>query len=163
MGHKLNTIRAAALLVLPLALAACGAPADEGTAPDPADTPIPVEPDGGIGDGAGPPAAAANSDAIHPEMRGRWGLTPGDCTTDDAEGLLTVAPERLTFYESVGELGSIGTRTESSLRATYGFTGEGMTWTRDISLTLEDDGRTLVRREHGSEASPGAFIYTRCP
>jgi hypothetical protein len=46
---------ASVLLALPLALVACG-PADT-AAPPPEETPIPVEPDNGIGDGATPPAA----------------------------------------------------------------------------------------------------------
>lgn len=43
--------RTLSLIVIALALTAC--------AGDDADTPIPVEPDGGIGDGAGPPAGVS--------------------------------------------------------------------------------------------------------
>lgn len=159
-------LSAALLLALSVNLAACGDAGDEEATPEPAEMPRPVEPDGGIGDGATPPPPPPGTDrtaAIPAEMQGRWGLKPADCRSEAAEGLLTVAPDRLTFYESVGELGDVTARTDNRIRATYAFTGEGMNWTRDVSLTLEDDGRTLVRRERGSEASPGAFIYTRCP
>lgn len=160
------SIRAAVLLVLPVSLAGCGEPAEDEATPQQTENPLPVEPGGGIGDGARPPADAnpdaARTAAIPPTMQGRWGLMPADCESDVAQGLLTVGPTRLTFYESVGELGSVSARSDDRIRGTFAFTGEGMTWTRDLSLTLEDGGRTLIRRDHDGEASPGAFKYTRC-
>ena len=146
-----------------MALTGCGDRNDEETVPKASEMPRPVP--GGAGKAAPPLVAGApsSSAAIPIEMHGRWGLTPADCAKDGAEGLLTVSPDKLTFYESVGELADVTARTEDRVRATFGFSGEGMEWTRDVTLTLEEDGRTLVRREQGAEASPGAFKYTRCP
>jgi hypothetical protein len=173
MKMKQLTIRAAFPLVLAAALAACGDRDDEETVPKRSEMPRPVEPDGGIGDGAGPPAAPpieAGNDTGMPELgipeaiQGSWGLTPADCTSTrgDAKGLLRVSADTLAFYESLGRLGTIKDRADDRIRAEYAFTGEGMNWTRDVGLTLEQDGRTLIRREYGPEASPGAFKYTRC-
>lgn len=141
--------------------------ADE-TAAAAGETAIPVEPDQGIGDGATPPSAsptpAAGEDAIPQAAQGRWGLVPADCTSTrgDAKGLLTVSPTTLKFYESVGKLGAIEQRADDRIRAEFAFTGEGMNWTRDLSLAVQDDGKTLVRREFGADAAPRAFTYTRC-
>ena len=158
-------------LTLALALAACGQQSDE-PAPDAGETAMPVEPDGGIGDGAGPPAAAPSpTDTVGiPEMgipvavQGNWGLTPADCNSErgDAKGLLRVSPTTLTFYESVGRLSTIKDRSDSSIRADFAFTGEGMEWTRDVSLAASGD--TLTRTERGGEepGSAGPFTYTRC-
>ena len=45
-------------------------------------------------------------------------------------------------------------------RASFDFTGEGMTWQREETLELQDG--TLIRREAGQDAAPGPFKYTRC-
>ena len=152
------------LAALPLALAACGeAPDDEG-APEASETAMPVEPDGGIGDGAAPLPQETPEEGIPQSLQGRWGLTAADCTSTrgDAKGLLTVSATTLTFYESVGRLGAVENRTRNAIRAEFAFTGEGMTWTRDLALEATDGGETLVRREYGEDAAPGPFEYTRC-
>ena len=97
--------------------------------------------------------------------QGRWGLVPADCTSTrgDAKGLLTVSATTLTFYESRGTLTRIAERSDTRLRATFAFSGEGMTWTRDEVLDVQDGGKTLIRREYGEDAAPGPFKYARCP
>ena len=149
-----------------LLLAACGG-ADEAALPSGDETPIPVEPDGDIGNGAGPGQAGgeASAEGIPEPLRGRWGLVAADCdaTRSDAKGLLTVSPDKLTFYESVGTLGSATERTPLRLRATFEFTGEGMSWSRDMLLEVQDGGKALVREEFGADAAPKPFRYIRCP
>ena len=150
-------------LALPLALAACGQQAGE-PAPEASETAIPVEPDGGIGDGAGPPSPSDTvgipEQGIPVAVQGSWGLTQADCTSTrgDAKGLLRVSPTTLTFYESVGRLGTIKDRSDTSIRADFGFTGEGMTWTREVALETRDGGKTLVHRIQPDEQ----WEYTRC-
>jgi hypothetical protein len=142
-----------------LLLAACGG-ADEPALPTDDET-LPAEPDGGIGDGASP-AAEVDETGIPSPLRGRWGLVPADCEPGraDAKGLLTVSADKLEFCESVGTLGEASERLPQSLRANFAFTGEGMTWTREMSL--ETDGKTLTRTEYGAEAMPEPLRYTRC-
>ncbi|WP_120717491.1 hypothetical protein [Tsuneonella amylolytica] len=158
------------MLAIPLlALAACSRAPGE-PAPAAEDTAIPVEPDGSIGDGATPlpettatPAPAGEVAATIPAaLHGRWGMVPADCTSTrgDAKGLLTIGPKTLKFYESVGTLALETARGEGMIRGQFEFSGEGMTWTRDVTLSATGD--TLTRTERGGEEPGGPFTYTRC-
>jgi len=161
-----------ALATVPaFALAACGAPADDGAdgADAAAETSMPMEPDGGIGDGATPPAgetSAPDGDAasIPAALQGRWGLVAADCTSTrgDAKGLIEVTGNTITFYESRATLGDVAQRTDDSIRATFSFTGEGMTWNRDMALAAQDGGEALVRTEYGEDAMADPLRYSRC-
>ena len=150
-----KTLLPAAFAVL--ALAACGkSNTDE---PDAAATPGVETP--------APPAAsdtAAPIAAIPAALQGRWGMVPADCTSTrgDAKGLLKIDGKTLEFYESVGTLGEVKEQSATRLRATFAFTGEGMSWSRDEVLDVQDNGQTLVRREYGEDASPEPFKYSKC-
>lgn len=162
-------MRTLALFALPLALAACGqnrspsddvatgaASADEtGASAAPATTAPAQSPT--ASDTTGVPEFG-----IPVALQGNWGMVPADCTSTrgDAKGLLRISGTTLTFYESVGRLGTIKNRTDSSIRADFGFTGEGMTWSRDVELSASGD--TLTRTERGGEEPGGPFTYTRC-
>ena len=167
--------RISILYVLPLALAACN---QQPSAPDAStETPIPVEPDQGIGDGATPPSAGSiptpspsasdgpdnPGQGIPMALQGRWGMVPADCTSTrgDAKGLLAIGPETLRFYESIGTLARETARSDTMIRGQFAFTGEGMNWTRDV--TLSASGNTLTRIERGGEEPGGPFTYTKCP
>lgn len=155
------------LAALPaLALAACGAPDDNADTPTPDGTEdaMPVEPDGGIGDGATPPGADA-AGGIPTALHGRWGLVAADCTSTrgDAKGLIEVNGEAVTFYESRATLGDVAERDGDSIRATFAFTGEGMEWTRDMALEAADGGEALIRTEYGEDAMPEPLRYIACP
>lgn len=145
------------LILAPLAplamLAACGE-ADEPALPPGEATPATETP--------APTASPSVASAIPAALQGRWGLVAADCEPGraDAKGLLVVSANKLEFYESVGTLGPVSESDASSLRALFAFTGEGMTWTRDMQLTVEGD--TLVRREFGADAAPEPFSYSRC-
>lgn len=149
-----------------LLLAACGG-ADEAALPSDDESPISVEPDGGIGDGATPAAEAnqASAAGIPEALRGRWGLVAADCEPGrgDAKGLLVVSADKLEFYESVGTLGEASERTPQRLRASFAFTGEGMSWTRDMLLEAQAGGKALLRQEFGADSAPDPFRYMRCP
>lgn len=111
---------------------------------------------------ASEPAEVAT--AIPSALRGRWGLVPKDCTSQlgDAKGLLTVSASQLKFYESVAKLGKVQSAGDDRLRASFRYSGEGMTWTQDVVLEAQDGGKTLVRRDYGPDAQPGPLKYTRC-
>ena len=105
--------------------------------------------------------SAGNSSAgtIPAAMHGRWGLTPGDCTSTrgDAKGLMLVSADALRFYESVARpAGELETSADSA-SGDFAFTGEGMTWTRHQALRITDG--KLVRTESAPMAS---FTYARC-
>ncbi len=155
-----------ALLVLMVALAACGGPdhvADDANKTDALptlgkNTPSPsgAPPTNAVATDGTAPAAGA---AIPPALRGRWGLTPADCTSTrgDAKGLLTVDADKLKFYES-SAVSSPGIETmTTSVSGNFLFTGEGQEWTKYESLDLQGD--KLVRTERNPVAT---FTYVRC-
>lgn len=112
-----------------------------------------------------PPAQTRPAANIIPApIQGRWGLVPADCTSTrgDAKGLLTIDGTTLKFYESVATLDEIEEAGETRIRADFDFTGEGMSWQRDVTLDVQDGGKTLIRREYGEDAAPGPFRYTKC-
>jgi hypothetical protein len=107
-----------------------------------------------------PPVATA----IPAAVQGRWGMVPADCEPGraDAKGLLEITATQLEFYESVGKLDDIAESSDTRIRAGFDFSGEGMTWRRDVVLDVQDGDETLIRREYGEDAAPGPFSYTRC-
>ena len=144
-----------------VALSACAEPIED--RPEAEETMIPVEPDGGIGDGAEPLPEALDS-AIPAAFHGRWGINPGDCTDEngDAKGSIQVSADQLRFYESVATIGTVSENDDGVIRATYDFTGEGEEWSRDIKLALSEDGTELTRTEYGEDAMAEPLAYTKC-
>jgi hypothetical protein len=129
---------------------ATNAPDPTGAPPDEAATaskvPMPAEP--------GPPVKA-----IPAAFHGRWGLTPGDCTSTrgDAKGLLTITDDKMRFYESTAVPAESLASDSNSIRGNFDFAGEGQTWKRFQSLRVE--GRKLTRTESNPSAS---YIYAKC-
>ena len=117
----------------------------------------------------GPPAHQANAEApaapaspataIPASLQGRWGLTPGDCTSalGDAKGLLVVNATELRFYESRAVPSADIQTKASSISGTFHFTGEGQTWSR--FETLQRSADKLIRTESNPAAS---YTYARC-
>ena len=100
--------------------------------------------------------------SIPAAFQGRWGMVPNDCDPDraDNKGLMTVSGDRLTFYESRATIGSLQQVTPTTLKGTLSYTGEGQTWQKATSLTLQDAGRTLIREETDPA---GVSTYSKCP
>lgn len=130
-----------------------GVPSADGAAPNGATTSPNAQ---GSSDFPSNPSPAATIPAT---LHGRWGMTPADCTTTrgDAKGLLVVSSDGLRFYESRATPVRNVEKTSASISADFAFTGEGQTWTKFQTLTLEDD--KLVRTESSPMAS---FTYVRC-
>lgn len=146
----------------PLREATPTAPAEPAVAPETA-----TQSDEAASVGTPPEKAAFASDtggkAIPASILGRWGLTAADCTSTrgDAKGLLTIDATNLRFYESHGELVRVRERAANRIVADYKFSGEGMEWDQQMLLDVRGDGRTLIRRDYGEDAS-GPMRYTRC-
>ena len=156
---------------LVMSLAACTQGTDPqagqtGDAPAPRETMMPVEPDGGIGDGATPlPELLGDAgEAVPQALQGRWGLVEADCTSDrgDAKGLITVSGNSIRFYESTATVGEDPRISGDTIRAEWDFTGEGMSWSRDMQLALADEGDRLVRTEFGEDAIAEPLTYSKC-
>ena len=105
------------------------------------------------------PADAAPAASIPAALQGRWGMTPADCTSmrGDAKGLLVVGSGGLQFYESRAVPARNVAKSSDSISADFAFTGEGQSWSKFQTLTLDDD--KLVRTESSPMAS---FTYVRC-
>jgi hypothetical protein len=105
------------------------------------------------------PANAAPVASIPAALQGRWGMAPADCTSTrgDAKGLLVISSESLRFYESEAIPARNAQKSDDSFSADFAFTGEGQSWTKFQTLTLDDD--KLVRTESSPMAS---FTYVRC-
>ena len=109
---------------------------------------------------AAPATGAPDTGAAAPipaALQGRWGMTPGDCTSTrgDAKGLLIVAADGLRFYESRAvPAGNVQT-SDDSISANFAFTGEGQSWQKVMTFTRTGD--TLKRAEE-----EGTFTYKRC-
>lgn len=112
---------------------------------------VPVDPDPGA---TTIPAAA----------QGSWGMTSADCIPgrSDAKGLLQVGPTTLQFYESVGTLAAVATRSDTAIAGTFDFTGEGQSWQRQVSLSVEEGGTVLMRRDSDPATPAAGWRYTRC-
>ena len=113
--------------------------------------------------GKSAPTPPALPTQIPDQFHGRWALAPADCRGGAAaKGLLTIDDSRLTFYESKGTLDRVDANSPLNVfTANYGFSGEGTTWERVI--TLERKGSRLRRTEQGSEEGPVDLTYTACP
>ena len=106
-----------------------------------------------------PATQTTSAEAIPASLRGRWGLTPMDCTSTkgDAKGLLIVSADNLKFYESRAVPSRDAHHGQDSISGNFNYTGEGQTWTKFESLELK--GQVLVRMESNPVAS---FTYARC-
>ena len=100
-----------------------------------------------------------SASTIPASLHGRWGLTPGDCTSTrgDAKGLLIISAQSLKFYESSAKPAGLLKASPNSASGDFAFTGEGMTWKKFEALELQDN--KLVRTESDPMAS---FTYARC-
>jgi hypothetical protein len=129
-----------------------GLPAANANAPSPPDGSPPTSP-------SAPAVTRAPSGKIPAALQGRWGLTPGDCTSalGDAKGLLVINDSELRFYESRAVPGADAQADGDSISGTFDFTGEGQSWSKFEALKLQ--GRDLVRTETKPAAS---FTYAKC-
>ena len=166
------------IVALSAGLAACNSgPVDEPPAADDMATPVvtndsaaPATPPAPVAtvpvEGEATSAAMESSaaDVIPAALQGRWGINAADCTTTkgDDKGLITVSDKQIRFYESTAKLGKIGEASDTRLVADFSFSGEGQTWTKGMTLDVQDGGKTLIRRETGQDAMPGPLRYRKC-
>ncbi|HEX6661295.1 MAG TPA: hypothetical protein VF067_05455 [Sphingomicrobium sp.] len=109
--------------------------------------------------GAAVADSTASAELIPASLRGRWGLTPMDCTSTrgDAKGLLMVGPAEVRFYESRAVPAKDAQTGTDSISGNFSFTGEGQSWTKFEAFELK--GQELVRTDSNPMAS---FTYARC-
>lgn len=112
-----------------------------------------------------PAASPSPLAAIPPDFQGHWGMVSGDCDASSGadKGALTIAGNRLSFFESRGTAETVRQTRPGQIAFDLPMSGEGMTWREPTTLTLLDDGKTLVREATGSPDRAGSFRYSRCP
>jgi hypothetical protein len=115
----------------------------------------PAAPEPGIGTG---------DKAIPAAIQGRWALKAADCAAKRGTDLtaLVIDAKTLRFFESAGDLARVRERSANRVVADFKFSGEGEEWDRLMLLVVEDDGKTLVRRDYGEGAAAEPLRYTRC-
>lgn len=108
---------------------------------------------------AGNQPTSALAVGIPAPLQGRWGLTPGDCTSPlgDDRGLLVISGTELRFYESRAVPVSDVDTDASSIIGNFHFAGEGQTWVKFERLQLSGD--KLTRTETNPAAS---YTYAKC-
>jgi hypothetical protein len=148
----------ASFMVASIAACDAGDPVDkDANAIGPAEV---TETSAGKAAGGPPPAAGSGVPGTIPTaIQGRWGITPADCVAGpgDAQGLLTIGPEEIKFYESRATPGTSIEAKDNGISGNWNFSGEGETWSEYVSLKLQDDG--LVRTERNP---PTTYTYARC-
>ena len=133
-----------------LLLAACSGPADDTATPDSGETAIPVEPDGGIGDGAAPLPEPTVSEEIPGAFLGVWDSTKGSC--DALSDLrIEVSPKAISFYESRGEVTGVEIDNPDRITVSLAMEGEGEKWQMVRQFTLSENGTILTPRSVGEE------------
>ena len=158
-------MKPALTLLAIVALAACGGPETVSEGAENASKLPEINASTSSPSGAAPEAGAPAGNVvtdpgsiIPAALRGRWGLTPGDCMAAHGdEGLLTISANELRFHESVAvPAGNVQT-SSNSVSGDFAFTGEGQQWSKHLYLELRDG--KLVRTERDPLAS---YRYVRC-
>jgi hypothetical protein len=153
-------VRRLPLIALTLLLPACDSRVD----PAPDETPIPVEPDGGISDGADSPLdPAIAAGEIPARFHGVWDAVTGTC--DPASDMrVEITARRIEYYESVGDVSGMGNEGDDAI-ADLVMEGEGETWVQPTRLAIETtpDGERLRISDALKPESPDDPLRKRCP
>ncbi|GAB5350178.1 hypothetical protein [Alteriqipengyuania sp. 357] len=151
--------------------------------PGTAGSPIPVEPDGGIGDGAPPledmvlgqeegeveePSAFAKTFPV--AIRGKWRETSGAKPTaaqcdgykqDNMGKVLTVREDSYSFFETGGHFIAISDRAPGHIRAVYDTTYADEPTRDELEFRVDPVKRTLTV-ENFDAGEKGTTVYRRC-
>ena len=148
-------------------LAACSDDARDTAAPEAAETPIPVEPGGGIGDGATPLPEAADEPegdfamTMPTALRGQWreddlgrAPTAEDCnqtsqTNRNFGKVLSVRDDGYGLFETGGRIMEVHNRTDSMIDATFDTTYADEPTQARRDFALQPDGTLAVNDDDG--------------
>ncbi|AOW22180.1 hypothetical protein AVM11_09100 [Sphingomonas melonis TY] len=177
----MKTMRTTLILATALTLAACSGgenldnqsggsaavePTPSNLTDDPQNMVVPLEAPGNQAAPVPLPTASPVALTTIPQgFQGRWGVNAGDCdpSTGADKGKLTITGNTLSFFESRGNAKTI-TRTQADQIAfDLPMSGEGMTWSEPTTLTLLDNGKTLVRVVKSPADRATTDRYSRCP
>lgn len=142
-----------------VAVAQVQEPTPENLLDDPQNSAVPL---GSRGNAIPGPAPLAT---IPARFQGRWGMTAADCdpSTGADKGKLTIAGNRLAFFESRGDATRIVQTQPTQIAFDLPMSGEGARWSERTTLTLLEDVKMLVRQKTVPGAKPETIRYVRCP
>ena len=126
--------RKALSFALPMVLLAAACSDNSDTDPDATMT---VEPDGGIGDGAGPPEPVT-ADTVPAAFLGVWDAGGGDCAPASLTRM-EILPTTFQFYESHGDVTRIEVDSPEKIVVSLAMEGEGEQWQMARMFTLSDN------------------------
>ncbi|WP_234038260.1 hypothetical protein [Erythrobacter sp. YJ-T3-07] len=149
---------------------------------DAAQTPIPVEPDGGIGDGAGPPKdlpsdgdaqqePSAFAQTFPTAIRGKWRQTDGAAVTKaQCDGyqqgnmgkVLTIREDGYSFFETGGKFISVSDRAPGHIRALFDTTYADEPTRDELEFRVDPVAKTLTVRNFDT-GERSTTTYRRCP
>ena len=160
--------------------------------PGAASTPMPVEPDGGIGDGAPPledmvlgqESGLPNSDEAAEEgsqdalpksfptaLRGKWRETEGAAVTkaqcdgyqqDNMGKVLTVRADGYSYFETGGRFIEVKLREPGRIRAVFDTTYADEPTRDELEFSVDPVARTLTVRNFDT-GERSTTMYRRCP
>tara|TARA_Y100001968_G_scaffold174051_1_gene159470 strand:- start:625 stop:1092 length:468 start_codon:yes stop_codon:yes gene_type:complete len=151
--------RKAFSFALPMVLLAAACSDNSDTAPDP-DATMTVEPDGGIGDGAGPPEPVT-ADTVPAAFLGVWDAGGGDCAPASLTRM-EILPTTFQFYESHGDVTRIEVDSPEKIVVSLAMEGEGEQWQMARMFTLSDNGQTLTPSAVDPEEQFEPTPLTKC-
>lgn len=116
-----------------------------------------VAPDAPAVNQAAPPTRTLS--AIPEPFHGRWDFALDYCADQASEGALTIAADRIAYYESEARVAEIASSAPSAVTVTGEFSGEGQNWRERIGYELNAAGdRLTTTAEDGSVTA-----RLRCP
>ncbi|XAP78352.1 hypothetical protein ABC955_00795 [Citromicrobium bathyomarinum] len=150
--------------------------------PDAGQPPIPVEPDGGIGDGAGPPKGLPSDGDAQQEpsafaqtfpaaIRGKWRETDGAAVTkaqcagyqqDNIGKVLTIREDGYSFFETGGKFISVSDRAPGRIRALFDTTYADEPTRDELEFRVDPVAKTLTVRNFDT-GERSTTTYRRCP
>jgi hypothetical protein len=148
-------MRTAPIIALPLCLAAC-TPGDSGDAPEPSFSPSAAQP-ASVGQAPSPRVAVPG--AIPAAYQGVWDWAGGAC--DPASDMrLDIAPQQITFYESVGTVTAVRAE-DGGIAIDLAMEGEGEQWVQTTRLRYSEEGPLLLS-ELEDPSGNGRLRYKKC-
>lgn len=142
---------------------------DNGTPPPPVKSPATPTPAPGVPVETAPRVSDLRREAraFPTAFQGRWGLAHADCDlsrVDDAKGLMRIAADKVSFYESSATVAAMPAKSAYKLVADLAFRGEGKTWRRRDRFALLVAGTAMSRTEQGADggADERTYRYERC-
>lgn len=90
------------------------------------------------------PSATLAPGIIPTAFQGHWNLDAAQCGEGADESRLRVGPQRLRFYESVGEVRGLRVKSDREIVVQLAYSGEGDTWLQSNRMTLSPDGKKLT-------------------